>query len=654
MFQHDPYHTGLSPYVGPQTNRTKFVLDLRNLANSQLVRFTAYHPSPIVIGGDGTIYVPLETSLIAINPDGSLKWEFYAWPDDVGGPAIGRDGTIYFVGVDSGKGHLYALHPDGRLKFRVEVGGDFLSYVINPVTISFTGDIYVASRDALYAFYPNGRLMYKYEVGADYDPFLGGVPGCRKGCIYSSPAVDDDEVAYITTVDGYVHAVIQGRALWKYYLTSDLDERNPYKYPVSCGSFSVSISNHDGTIWAYHTPNIVNLGRHGIALNKIYGCLNGEVYEAWEASPFAIGPDGTVYFLCYSFTKYSLMAYTSTGRLKWEFNIFDRTGIRASHYPVSPVVGSGGTVYFGDRGRDQSYIFAVGPDGNLKWVYKIPGEIESSLAIGPDGTLYFASLYRLYAIKDSHLPIPTSPAIPTSAPPWITATSISTTSQTATQTSSQGTSPTLMTLISTTSQTTTQAGGTGVETTSQGLATPSGTGNLMIRPPSREVNAGDTAFFDLCTNLSSPIFTIEGLPMGYRYVITRGEECHLLRIFTHPRSYGRFSMEIVARSGDSEERGRLLLIVREVTTSSGTTSELSQTSTSAENLSTGSPSTSQELPATSSGSEPSTASQPQLTTVTTVVTVTGRESPLPTLLALGGLGALIAMLIAMLLLRRRG
>jgi len=50
------------------------------------------------VGSDGTIYAGTGNGfLIAINPDGTLKWRY-----DTGGssiecsPAIGSDGTIYF------------------------------------------------------------------------------------------------------------------------------------------------------------------------------------------------------------------------------------------------------------------------------------------------------------------------------------------------------------------------------------------------------------------------------------------------------------------------------------------------------------------------------------------------------------------------------
>jgi len=66
MFRHDLYHTGRSPYAGPETNDVKWEFQTGAQISS----------SP-VIGIDGTIYVgSQDTYLYAINPDGTLKWKF--------------------------------------------------------------------------------------------------------------------------------------------------------------------------------------------------------------------------------------------------------------------------------------------------------------------------------------------------------------------------------------------------------------------------------------------------------------------------------------------------------------------------------------------------------------------------------------------------
>jgi len=99
------------------------------------------------IGLDGTIYVGSDDKhLYAINPDGTLKWRFKTESDiDYSSPAIGSEGTVY---VGSDDKHLYALNPDGTLKWKFKTGGK----VHSSPAIGLDGTIYVGSDDKhLYA-----------------------------------------------------------------------------------------------------------------------------------------------------------------------------------------------------------------------------------------------------------------------------------------------------------------------------------------------------------------------------------------------------------------------------------------------------------------------------------------------------------------------
>ena len=54
----------------------------------------------------------------------------------------------------------------------------------------------------------------------------------------------------------------------------------------------------------------------------------------------------------------------------------------------SPAVGPDGTVYVGS---DDHYLYAVNADGSPKWKYQTGDAIKSSPAVGPDGTVYVGS-----------------------------------------------------------------------------------------------------------------------------------------------------------------------------------------------------------------------------------------------------------------------
>ncbi|GAI33680.1 unnamed protein product, partial [marine sediment metagenome] len=67
-----------------------------------------------------------------------------------------------------------------------------------------------------------------------------------------------------------------------------------------------------------------------------------------------------------------------------------------------PVIGEDGTIYFGtfEGAWTDAKIFAVNPNGTEKWSYPTGYHTTSDPAIGDDGTIYIGSgdtyLYALY------------------------------------------------------------------------------------------------------------------------------------------------------------------------------------------------------------------------------------------------------------------
>ncbi len=168
---------------------------------------------------------------------------------------------------------------------------------------------------------------------------------------------------------------------------------------------------------------------------------------------------------------------------------------------------------------------------------------------------------------------------------------------------------------------------------------------LSVDPSKREVDAGDIATFDLCTSLDSPKFRVEDLPVGYRYIVSKGGECYKLKIFTHPLSYGTFEMGVVAYQGNVEERSTVTLTVRKVET---TTSASETTETT-----TGSPTQQSSVKPTLETRQTSQAPQSiQTTSIVTVVKTVPEES-FPLTEALGALTAALGLALIILLVRRR-
>ena len=54
----------------------------------------------------------------------------------------------------------------------------------------------------------------------------------------------------------------------------------------------------------------------------------------------------------------------------------------------SPAVGPDGTIYFGSQ---DNFLYALTPAGALKWRYQTADDVDSVPTVGPDGTIYFGS-----------------------------------------------------------------------------------------------------------------------------------------------------------------------------------------------------------------------------------------------------------------------
>jgi outer membrane protein assembly factor BamB len=98
----------------------------------------------------------------------------------------------------------------------------------------------------------------------------------------------------------------------------------------------------------------------------------------WSQGGPSIANDGTIYF---SSWDHYLYAINPDGTLKWKAN---------SGYIIEycvPAIGSDDTIYFCNVEGD---VFALNPDGSGKWKKHIGGSIYDSICISPDDILYIA------------------------------------------------------------------------------------------------------------------------------------------------------------------------------------------------------------------------------------------------------------------------
>ena len=109
-----------------------------------------------------------------------------------------------------------------------------------------------------------------------------------------------------------------------------------------------------------------------------------------SSSPALSADGGTLYLGVSTATAGRIVAVTPAGRVLWSVT-------RADWVDSTPAVGPDGTIYVGSHdGR----LYALQPaNGAIRWSYNAGTFISSSPAIGADGTLYFGSgSFRLHAV----------------------------------------------------------------------------------------------------------------------------------------------------------------------------------------------------------------------------------------------------------------
>lgn len=369
-FRQNKRNTGLSPYQTKPLARLKW----RYLTGNDI-----YYCSP-AIGPDGTIYIcSTDRYLYALNPDGTLKWrynygEYPAYSEST--PVISADGTIYITSYhyNFSGGYwyslLHAINPDGTPKWTYQAGG----YPARSPAIADDGTIYVgisvsSTQAYLYALNPDGTLKWNYPTGS----YIG-----------ECPAIDLDGTIYFGSHDYYLYALNpDGTLKWR--------TQTPHLRTID-GSPAIG---NDGTIYFGAQDYLYALDLNG-NVKWAYQTNDGEppgTFSYYESSP-AIGPDGTIYFV--SNVGFHIHAVNPDGTPKYPY-LADIFFVNSS-----PAISANGIIYVG--GYD-NYIYALNPNLSVKWRYPTGGRVYSSPAIDADGTVYVGSEdYHIYALQTDLLP----------------------------------------------------------------------------------------------------------------------------------------------------------------------------------------------------------------------------------------------------------
>lgn len=308
-----------------------------------------------IIGKDGSIYVGTigieETSpskLIALNPDGTLRWN-YSVGASIGSLTLGEDGNIYF-GTEDKK--LYAVNTNGELEWTYTLN----SSVDRSPIIDSEGTIYVTSKKGtFYAFRNDGTLKWDYRT---------------ENYLANSPAIGKDGTIYFAG----------GYKFYAFNKDGTIKWNTENKRETGCPSVS-----NEGDVYlgggGYYLTALTSEGelKWSVKINELID---------FDVSPM-INQNGTIYI---GTVEGNLYAYGGDGELKWKFN---------ATYPIesSPTIGKEGTIYFGtttilsSENPDSNYFYALYPNGTVKWKYSTNNKygFSSSPSIGKNGNIYVAN-----------------------------------------------------------------------------------------------------------------------------------------------------------------------------------------------------------------------------------------------------------------------
>jgi len=132
--------------------------------------------------------------------------------------------------------------------------------------------------------------------------------------------------------------------------------------------------------WPIHHGDPQNTGRSDLS-GPITGSIRFSLDSVVIGSGPTIGPDSIFYFVSTGIRP-GFFAYDYDGRLKWQFPLANLPGDEVG----TPLIAANKTIYF--NYPPSGNLYAINPDGSLKWKIADRRYVGISLNIGLDGVLY--------------------------------------------------------------------------------------------------------------------------------------------------------------------------------------------------------------------------------------------------------------------------
>jgi len=269
--------------------------------------------------------------------NGRIRWRFQEDFDYIlSRPAVASDGTVYSIDP---MGHLYAVAPNGGIKWIVNVPGTGPGNV----SLGSDGTIYTGNTTLIMAVTPDGIVEWRFNQ----------TPGAF---ILLGPNVGPD---------GNIYAVgTQGMGVFSLTPQGTLRWATPENYdrPIVILQEIVFAPAPQSRFYFHANNHLRGIGLDGTPLFTYVDGLPQDNHQP------AVAPDGSLFTNLFSARGPGLMMgkFDDNGNLLW--HIFDQFSNSTNALSV-PDVGPDGIIY---NGRNLNTLYAINPDSSIRWQYTDP------------------------------------------------------------------------------------------------------------------------------------------------------------------------------------------------------------------------------------------------------------------------------------------